>query len=65
MVKDYLDPKEKRRRSLLRKRLDKLQRINPVAKELRTPKFRKRVIETKEKGGSKNLLQNLNLNEDI
>lgn len=50
--------KDKRKNALERKKKDKLKR-NLVAKDLSSPLYRLRVEETKEKGGSKNLLKEI------
>lgn len=54
MSPQSVDRKEKRRKSIERKKCDKLRR-NPVAQNLSDPKFRQRVVENKIRGGSKNL----------
>jgi hypothetical protein len=41
--------KEWRRKALLRKKLDREKRINPIAKDVRHPKYRQRVEELKNK----------------
>lgn len=52
--------KDKRRKDLQRKKDDKRKR-NPIAKELHNPLYHPKVIENKEKGGSKNLLRDINI----
>ena len=56
-----VSPENKRRRklSLERKAKDRSERRNPEARELRSPKFHQRIVDTTEKGGSRNLLRSL------
>ena len=53
------DYKEKIRIKRQKMKQDKLKRKNPLAKELAEDKYRQRIVETKEKGGSKNLLKDI------
>lgn len=52
--------KEKRRKDLERKKLDRENRRNPITKDLHSSKYRQRIINEKEKGGSRNLKRDWN-----
>lgn len=51
--------KDQRRKSLERKQLDKQNKRNPMARDLRTPKYNPRVVDTQERGGAKSLIRTL------
>lgn len=52
--------KERRRKSLERKNRERRNRRNPIAEDLRTSKYRKRIVEDlSEKKGANNLLKHL------
>lgn len=52
--------KDRRRKSLERKKLDRINRRNPIAHDLRTPKYQKRIeLEKDIRGGANNLMKSL------
>lgn len=61
---EHVDFKEKRRKDLFRKKLDK-QKRNPMARQLHSSRYRLRILEDKvEKGGAKNLLKEIDNVQD-
>jgi len=61
-----VSPENKRRRqqSLERKASEKNRRPNPYARELRSPRFNQKTVNTNQKGGSNNLLRHIIYEED-
>lgn len=57
--------KEWRRKSIERKRLDRTTRRNPMARELANLRYRRRIVNTNEKQGSKNLVRDYYNKGDI